>query len=63
MQNAVKISVHNKPVTSFNMIFPILPSTVSQSFTKGAYKLIHSSHTWIHPYKSKAILKQLHSNI
>ena len=63
MQNAIKTSAHTKSVTSLNMIFPILPCTVNQSFTKRAYKLIHSSHTLIDPYKSKAILKQLHSNI
>ena len=63
MRNAIKTSVHTKSVTNLNMIFPILPSTVNQSFTKCAYKLIHSSHTLIHPYKSKVILKQLHSNI
>ena len=56
MRNAVKISVHTKSVTSLNMIFPIMPSAVNQSFTKSAYKLIHSFHTLIHPYKSKAIL-------
>ena len=43
MRNAIKTSVHTKSVTSLNMIFPILPSTVNQSFTKSAYKLIHSS--------------------
>ena len=63
MRNAIKMSVHTKSVTSLNMIFPILPSTVNQSLTKSAYKLIHSSHTLIHPYKFKAILKELHSNI
>ena len=56
MRNAIKISVHIKSVTSLNMIFPILPSAVNQSFTKSAYKLIHSPHALIHPYKSKAIL-------
>ena len=63
MLNATKTSVYSKSVTSLDMVFPVLPSTVNQSFTKSAYKLIHSYHTLTHPYKSKAIMKQLHSNI
>ena len=44
MRNAIKISVHTTFVFSLNMIFPIPPSAVNQSFAKSAYKFIQSFH-------------------
>ena len=63
MRNAIKFSVHAESVTSLDMILPILPSAINQSFTKNTYKITHYSHALIHPYKSKTILKQLHPNV
>ena len=59
----LNFSVHTKSITSLDVILPVLPSAINQSFMKNTHKLTHSSHALIHPYKSKIILKQLHPNI
>ena len=52
MKNTIIPSLQTISVTSLNMIFTILPSAVSQSYTKSTHNVIQSSHTLIHPYKS-----------
>ena len=52
MKNTIIPSVQTISVTSLNMIFTILPSSISQSYTKSTYNVIQSSHALIYPYKS-----------